>query len=230
MPSNLGIIASSASSVSTLTTPVHLGTGSGNVNSTSIATGTLTPSSNALLLVAFRWAGDRTAQTPTITTTLSNVGTWTATSGVYAGSTDGGTIWLAYAQITGAPGTGTITATIGDSAAGRIILATEITGHNTTTPIRQTKLGTAQTFAGAGTYTITPDSTPLTTSTLFGALTSTLTVAPGSGSTELFELFVASGARVLQTQYDPHPPAANMAWDLNAAGTVAGIIYEIASA
>lgn len=127
-----------------------------------------TPANGDLLIVAMNIdfdVGTFHVQ-PTITTTLSNVGTWSfkeADNGLASGNY----LLFAYAKITGTPGTGTLTFAFGTGNGRDNFLAKiyTVTGYNTTTPVATNIAtgtgGSTSATAAAGTFGSTPASDSL---------------------------------------------------------------------
>jgi hypothetical protein len=125
----------------------------------SLATGSVSPASDCLLIVAGN-DDSGVGETFTMSTTLANVGTWTVIPLNYTGVDFA---YIAYAKVTGAPGSGTVTTTFTQGPDSAQFQLFSVTGHNTTTPVQQNK--TASGTADPATITLT--STPAATSEVF---------------------------------------------------------------
>lgn len=152
----------------------------------SLATGSVSPPSNCLLVVGgCEDSGPGT--TITMSTTLSNVGAWTVVKTANYGSND--SAWVAYAKVTGAPGSGTVTTTYGvnltDDTVFRLFY---YTGHDTVTPVKQSKSAVGV----AATASVTLDNTPAPASGVF-ATTGQVHFATGGSKT-----MVPSGTEISQ--------------------------------
>jgi hypothetical protein len=120
--------------------PTQLATATGSATATSIATGSVSPASNSLLVASVRRV---TGGTLAMQTTLANVGSWTISS---PASTAASQLWIAWAVITGAPGSGTVTADWGaDSQAARSIHLIQVTKAGTPGSVTNGTVSTAGT-------------------------------------------------------------------------------------
>jgi hypothetical protein len=151
----------------------------------SLATGSVSPASDCLLIVAGN-DDSGVGETFTMSTTLANVGTWTVIPLNYTGVDFA---YIAYAKVTGAPGSGTVTTTYTQGPDSAQFQLFSVTGHNTTTPVQQNK--TASGTADPATITLT--STPAATSEVF-ALT-----ARFFGSTGGSKAMTPSGTEIGQS-------------------------------
>jgi len=126
-------------SVPPVVTHLSAGDAVDNASGSDLTSGSVTPDSNSYLVVCCRGNGSIAGRTHTFTTSgLSGVGSWTV-SAVYSGSSGVGAIIVARAQITGSPGSGTVNWNVsGATVAGRAITIHQVTGHNTSSPERQT--------------------------------------------------------------------------------------------
>jgi hypothetical protein len=169
-----------------LLTSLALASSQDSVGVSSLATGSVSPPSDCLLVVA--GCQDSGAGTGiTMSTTLANVGAWTVvTTADYATSDK---TWIAYAKVTGAPGSGTVTASFSTNLVDAVVFRLfYITGHNTTTPVPQSKTNTGT----AATATVTLTSTPAATSQVF-AVTGQI-----HGTTAGSQAMVPSGTEINQ--------------------------------
>ena len=134
---------------------------------------------------------------------------------------------LAWALVTGAPGTGTVTVSWAGAGSNSAIQVIEITGHNTTAPVAQSKVGT-----GSNPFTsLSLTSTPASTSTVIGALAAQTTNAPTAGSlfTSL-QVDTMTTTRRLATEYDAASAGTTVDWGNTSGGTGIGAAIEIAEA
>lgn len=180
-----------------------LGSNTGATGSTSLASPSVSPSSNALLVAAYR---TRFAVASfTVSTTLSNVGTWTVVN-------DATNLCIIYAKVTGAPGTGTVTVTHANQSDRHIHLG-EFLGYDTSNPVPQFKVGSAST--SGTTYTASFASTPASTSAVFAALhangMTSAAATPGAAFTEVFDTATTT-TRIMETEYDIGSPAISFDW------------------
>lgn len=212
-----------------LSTPSNLAGVTDNNNTTTVVTGTIGPSSGSLLIISTGYVSGVNTTLSSVTTTLSNVGTWTivqATNNWQASPARYTTGAIAYAMVTGAPGTGTITATFGSATRGKVLRVAEVTGHNTTTPVAQSKTNTGT----SDTLTVTLDSTPNSANMVFAAVidVGAGTITPGNGFTEIGETTLDSTLdTTIETEYDYQSADTTADWTtLGAVGNV-GVAIEI---
>lgn len=207
-----------------LSTPTLLNASSPGGTVASVTSGSITPSTNALLVVLARCAGDESASIAVTSTTLSNVGSWTNLR-VYSGSAAVGTLLVAYAKVTGSAGTGTVTASWAAGHSRPAIQVVEITGYNTTTPVAQSKIGTPTNGSTSESF----GSTPAATSTVIGGLVTTQIAAPtaGSGFT-LIQNTLATDAYVSSEYQAGNATTVNWTYDATQPGVSIGI--EVAAA
>lgn len=162
-----------ALSTPTLLATTPLRTAAGTL--ASAASASVSPSSNALLIVCVGHGAGASNTLSSISTTLSNVGSWTI-----AAQFNGlvGSVYevaaIAWAQVTGAPGTGTITANFtGGSGYTATVAVLEIATGYHTTPTGVTGTNSAATGPD---FTVTAGGSPAAASTVVGFLTS---IIPG---------------------------------------------------
>jgi hypothetical protein len=169
-----------------LLTSLALASSQDSVGVSSLATGSVSPPSDCLLVVA--GCQDSGAGTGiTMSTTLANVGAWTVVATADYATND--KTWIAYAKVTGAPGSGTVTASFSTNLVDAVVYRLfYITGHNTTTPVPQSKTNTGT----AATATVTLTSTPAATSQVF-AVTGQI-----HGTTAGSQAMVPSGTEINQ--------------------------------
>lgn len=215
--------------------PVLLDSVGQDTDATSLTTTTISPSSNALLIAVITTIrGGGSCTHDSVVTTLSGV-TFTKQDDLESTTAFYNRISIWTAQVGSSPGSGTVTGSW-SLASNRCCFAVyEITGHNTASPITQTKSGASVGY----TLSLTLDSTPDTSACVFGAVlcqTNGATVSPGSNYTE--EAEYSSGAslpkNVSEGQYDVTPTSTTVDWsfsidDSNLKDRV-GIAIEIAAA
>lgn len=146
-------------------TPTELGTGSSNSTASSIATSSLSPSANALVVaVAF----SRGATAFSAFSSAFSTGGWTTLGGDTSYGSNDVKCLIGWAITTGSPGTGAVTATWGAGVNSPRVGVYEVaTGYDATTPIAQFKnAGTATTVTTDSDFTGTFDSAPASTSVL----------------------------------------------------------------
>lgn len=213
-----------------LSTPALLATGTLATNGTSVVSASSSPSDNALLVVAVSTISSSTPGTFAISTTLSNVGTWTQITVVSAlNATRQIRTSIFYAQVTGDPGTGTVTATFTTAARGAIAVHEVASGYNTTTPIRQSNSNTGTT----STLAVTLSSSPLSDSTTLGAVgghDNSDGTTPGANFTELADVTAGASEHLgMETEYDATSPTTTVDWSALGTSNNAGIGVEIAA-
>lgn len=189
-----------------LSDPGTSSSATGTTNAASIVSPSISPSSDALIVASFSASRIGAASTsPTGSSTLTGIGTFTAVTVSSSVGGIGSLQGFVYALITGAPGSGTVTAGWTTDSLLRAIQVYEFTGYDTTTPIRQSKTATG---TGA-TISATLDSTPLSDSCVVGAVrnrraTTGADPVPGSGFTQHDQDEAGTGAAfcVLMTMFD----------------------------
>lgn len=195
-----------APTVSLLTTAL------GSTAGTTVVSPSISPSSNALIVVAFAMAVTTTTDinSASISSTLSNLGSWTVVRMTNTGSPVLASL-VAYAKVTGAPGTGTVTVTT-SSLSRRVLHVIEVLGASASAPVAQSKTGSTTT-----TMTVTLDAKPNGNHTILSATSvrspaTDPVVDETSGYTELAETrSVGTSPTALQTQYDRTLPAQSLA-------------------
>lgn len=207
-----------------LSTPTQLDAKSDSATASTIVSNSVSPSSNTLLLVAGA-TRDASVASASISTTLSNVGTWTVLTRDGPGASYGSLV-LGYAVVTGAPGSGTVTVNFGVSCTRHSIVVAEIaSGYSTSSPVVQNKNGTSS----ASTLSLTLDSTPISNSTVFAAVASrgATAITPGSNFTELSEIGTGSGNPAIEVEYDANSATTTVDWSTLGTAGNAGIGIEI---
>lgn len=201
--------------------------------SPSIASGTVAPSANALLVVAAGIGiGTNNSGTPSsIADTLSGGSlTWTKYELGRIDSSLGHVCAIFVAKCGATPGTGVITTTFNFTGNRRAQTVCQVaSGFNTTTPVAQSK-----TNGGiASTLVVTLDSTPATDSLVFAAVASRQAshpnIAPGSGFTELQDDAVSTNFWV-EIMYDQDNADATADWTNTGTGGNCGVAIEISAA
>jgi hypothetical protein len=197
-------------------------------NAAALASNAITPASNTLLVVVIKTSNDTTAEL-NMTTTLANVGAWTIVA-KYSGGAPQGTIAIAYAVVTGSPGTGTITANWTTLSNSNLMHVMSLTGFEAT-PVVQSKLGTPATVS-ASSYSLTLDRLPIATSCVIGALVWGATpgdITPGANFTEVADQ--SSTTIRVESEYDRTNATTTVDWSVGASNTGrrVGIAIEVAS-
>lgn len=204
-----------------------------------LTTGSLSPSSDSLLFVFGGIDADNTGTpTITITSTLANVGAWAVHLRQTSSPATSTYHFFAYALVTGAPGTGTITATF-TVQTGDLVMMTPgwLTGQDLATPVPQAVVSASGT---GSTATATLGSTPATTSMVLGAIqrftsvNAAATITPGTGFTEAAQQFAWHSTygfgleSEVQYKNGSSPPAAVTATALGTIDAWTAIAVEIA--
>ena len=194
-----------------LSTPVSLNsTGYTNTaDDSSYNLGSVTVTAGALVLIAIENSRGSAVSAPTGVTL--NGAACTKIAEQKAGSGPGDTRIVSWWRIEGGT-TGNVIATYGGAApvqSGFVAGVVEITGHDTTTPIRQFKVASG---AAANAVTLTFDSPPLSDSCVFTAACFALNTAVTHDTdfTELFDLGHASPVQRLHVAYDLNPAASDV--------------------
>lgn len=216
----------------TIATPTVLDNVTQTTTSPSIASGTVAPSANALLIVAAGIGiGTNNGGTPaSIGDTLSGGSlTWTKYELGRIDSSLGIVIAVFVAKCGATPGTGVITSTFNFTGNRRAQTVCQSASGFNTTPVAQSKTngGTANTLV------VTFDSTPATDSLVFAAIASRQAshpnIAPGTGFTELQDDAVSTNFW-LEIMYDQDNADATADWTNTGTGQNVGIAIEIAAA
>jgi len=195
----------------------------------------ISPSANALVIIVHCvLASSGSGWTDSVSDSFgANLGDWTSI-GVEIDGAATVHMWLHYAQCGATPGSGTVS--VDPSAGGRqIMFVLELTGHNTTSPVTQSKTYTSD--ATPTSPEITLDSSPASGSLVLGAIgggvgTTSSGATSGTGFTELADKRVATvGVTSCAVQYDNGGADTTCDWSLSNYGqTITGIALEIAAA
>ena len=202
-----------------------------NTTASTITSGTVSPTANALVICgsAYRGGTQRTAQTPS--TTATGMGTITLIINE-AGDNSGGTkvgagSW--YSQATASPSSGTFTATWGGTSNQQMIWVMQCTGHDTSSPIGSSN-STALDGSG-GTNIATTITTPATDSMIVATAIVASTASGLSatdGCTELIDANVTTTFPLLYVQYkNGTPPSTVTRTNLTSNTIRSQIMFEI---
>lgn len=214
-----------------LSTPSLLDTATQGSGS-SLTSGTVSPSANALVLVFFSSSGGVQRTLSSVSSTFSIDGSWVTEQEVDmdAIGSDQGTFVLAYAQTGASPGSGTVTVELSGNQGRSALHVIELTGHNTTTPISQSANGSAT----SGSVSATLSSSPASSSTVIGVGTGADAdgIAPDAAFTEIADVGAYSTYTLrLASAYDEASPVDTVTWDnFSLAGNRYAIIAEVAEA
>lgn len=214
-----------------LGTPTHLDAVSAANSQSSLASNSVSPSANALLLVSVGAGGSSADDfTFSIADTLAGTGSWTQVSLIATAAT-GRTYRLAvfYARAGSTPGSGTVTVTASSAQLRWAMRTAEVTG--------QAETPGAQSKTGSGTDTslsLTLDATPAADAMVFGAVVSVADsdgITPGTNYTELGETDSGSSNNArLQTQYDLDDATTTCDWSGLNTSVNLGVAIEIVPA
>ena len=175
----------------------------------------ISPSANALLIIVHCvLASSGSGWTDAVSDSFgANLGDWSSV-GVEIDGAATVHMWIHYAQCSGTPGSGTVTV---DPSGGtqQIMFVLELTGHNTTSPVAQSK--TYSSDATPTSPTITLDDSPASGSLVLGAIgggigTTSSGATSGSGFTELADTRVSSDAspNSLEITLDSSPASGSL--------------------
>lgn len=213
-----------------ISTPTVLDTVSAATSSATIASATLSPAANALLIVfAEATASNAATRLPaSIADTFSPNLSWTKYEAEHVGASRTATA-VAWVAKTGAtPGSGVVTVTIAAACDRRTLHSVEVaSGYNTTTPVKQSKVG----GGASATLVLTLDATPDTDSLVLaaGAARNVTVITQDGDYTELAET-AASTNHVGQVQYDAASADTTVQWADGGTAANAGVALEIDAA
>lgn len=213
-----------------ISTPTVLNTVSQTTSSATITSGTLSPASNALLVVSLEATGASAATRlpASISDTFIPGPTWTKYEAEHVGASRSATLVLWVAKLGATPVVGTVTATLTVATDRRSLHSIEVaSGYNTTTPVKQSKAdgGTATTLVL--TLNATPDSNSLVLAAMTARNVTVVTNDPDY--TELIETTTSTN-QVGQVQYDLTPTDTTVQWADAGTAANAGVAIEIDAA
>lgn len=178
---------------------------------TTITSGAFTPAANSLIVVMYVGLAFSTTWTVTASSTHAGIGTWSYVDAHIIAFTDYRMrCTIAYAQVGGSPGSGTVSMAreAGEIDFGAAMSIEEISGHNTTTPVRQSD---TETGAGVTTLTTTLTSTPRADSIVYAQAGDLFgTIGDPSGYTLLDALAV--GDLSCHNVYDTASASQSQVW------------------
>ncbi|MDQ3159016.1 MAG: hypothetical protein M3P98_02690 [bacterium] len=191
-----------------LGTPTSLTTGNSAVTEQSIATASISPTANALVIMCF---GVRTAVDlvgVSITDSFAGgLGAWTTIPLTFNNSGTRCSCIFGYALAGATPGSGTITTSWGADSANKGWIVSEITGTDMTTPVNQYNTNTG----ANSTLTVNLANMPKSDSVVLGLLGSRdPSITPGASYIELAEDGTASYHA--QVEYDTTPTSVTVNW------------------
>lgn len=199
-----------------LGTPSLLDTASSTTSSTTVTSGSVSPTAGNLLVVVVGAIGNSAVDAVnSVTTTCS--GSWTLTEKIDYSAANGtpvARVAIYTATVPASPGSGTFTATFAGAEARKTIAVIEISGHDTSSPIGATATGSDT----GTTLSITLDASPAADSCVIGATveydnTANTSIEPGSGFNELADFGVgASPDAQTQVEYDSTPLGTTVNW------------------
>lgn len=214
--------------------PTLLNTNTDTATNATIASGSISPAGNALLIAIIATGNTAGTFTPTSMADALSGGslTWNKISELGATSVQSWVI-AAFWAVTGAtPGSGVVTGTFAANGVRDVIHILQVaSGFNPTTPIVQFKTGaTVDNF-----LTVTLDATPDTGNLVIGGVASrgdTAGIIVGTTFTELADTLTTGGANAtaMQSQFDNASPPAGCDWTGLGVTNNVGIAFEIAAA
>ena len=204
-------------------------------NAATLTTGSISPAANSMVLFVLASKSNVSAHIWTYTSdTFGDTLTVTKVAEFQEADAVDATITIFRVQFDASPGSGTITFTSrndGDTAdvnaPRRVLQSIEVTGHDSSSPITQSKSGTGDT-------SVVMDSSFGSGGAAFGAINSWNEaggITPGTDFTEIYDQQYGSGGNNtnLQTQYDLTPADTTIDWsDINQLEIMIGL--EIAEA
>lgn len=211
--------------------PTSLAEATSTSNSDNIVSPTVSPDDDALLEVDFGSivSGGAGITVVSISTTLSNVGSWTIVQETITGGTpERDNIGCkAYAQITGSPGSGTITITLSGKSRHKLAQVAQVTGHDTSDPVAQTKTNSNE----STTITVTFDNAISDAENLVTCMVhdyGNITVPTEGGDfTPLEDTTIdASNDSVLANEYDDDDADTTSDWSGLSGGSAVAIAFE----
>lgn len=223
-----------------LSTPTALdqkfGTAVGTL--TNVVSNSVSPSSDSLLLACIGFLGGADNTVSSMATTLSNVGSW-STAVAFHGAVGAGFLntTIMWAKVTGAPGTGTVTANFtGGTGYAASISVIEFASGYATSPIG----ATGSNSSNAANITVTLSGSPDAASTVLGFMFSESANnvdtdwTPFTGYTELqdaFNWFAAiGGAQEIETEYKAGSAGSTIDFTRIATALLAAVAVEILEA
>lgn len=218
----------------TVDNPTLLDTTTSSSNLSSLATASISPSANALLIVVIglRLASDVTPNLAisSIVSTLSGLSAWNWVETVHeSGGPNEYLAAIAWATCGPSPGSGTITITPNNTLNRWNIHTYEVAGgYDTSTPIAQSKTNTG----AASSLSVVFDSAPASDSLVVGGIVDRngTGITPGSGYTEGAETTVGSGpSAMLQSQYKNGSATDTVSWSTLFGLSSAAAAIEIAA-
>lgn len=191
----------------------------GTTSANSIATGSLSPTGNALLVVFLgaRSGVTTTMSSPAVADTFTGTGAWSVHQLAQTGGASHSThLYVATAQAGSSPGTGTITASwslSSGSTTRRVLAPLEVTGFNTAAPVTQSNKN-----SGTGaTLTVTLSGSPVSTSLVLGAVASVNASGADPSSVDFTELSDTSAGAApeltLEIMYDSADADTTAEWE-----------------
>lgn len=215
-----------------LSSASNVGTATSTANTTTVTTGTLSPTANALLIVTNAGRHNASMTISSVTDTFTGTGSWTLYQAeLFDGSRYVRTL-VAVAQAGSSPGSGTVTVTYSANVARKAIALDEVTGHDTSTPVVQNNSN-----SGTGaTLTVTQSGTPASTSLMWGGIgdadAGATTGVADANYTENFDIDSGGGGTqiTLQGMYDLVSADTTTDWDSLASINNVGVAIEIAEA
>lgn len=212
-----------------ISTPSLLDTQSASTTANNIASGTLSPTANGMLIIEVHFAAATvgTKLPFSISDTFSPNLSWTKVEDEHRDTVNNNTTSVAifYAKVGATPGSGVVTVTANANTNRRTIHSSEVaSGFNGTTPVKQSKTNNA----GASPLTITFDSTPDSDSLVLAAVAvrGVTTITKDADFTQLV-LTSAGSNHCGEVVYDADPTDTTVGWSSGSACILAGAAIEI---
>lgn len=216
-----------------ISTPTVLNQRGETTTATTIASASVSPAANALLIVVAGGTHNAGSTQPVAITDALSGGslTWTDVEHTINNVLNSANVAIAWAICGATPGSGVITATWFLAHARRSLFVIEVaSGFHMTTPVAQSKVN-GQT--GGTTLTITLDSTPAAGSLIIGGVehrqSAVTTATPGTGFTGFTQQNAGTGTG-LHVQYDLENADTTVDWTDLSNVAAAGAAIEIAEA
>ena len=203
-------------------TPTEVAFAVDSGSTTSVTTGSFSPSPNSILLV---FSSTNDLADVTVSDTLTGTSAW---SSVYEAELNSGGIShisMRWALTGAAPGTGTVTTSCAASCRWSTSVV-EVTGLDTTTPIVQSATNTGV----SSVLTVTLGGAPAAKNLLIAALSSRdLTPTVDTGYTEFVDRETGGSNKILNLAHNLSPSATNHQWTtLSSFWTNSGLLVEFA--
>lgn len=203
------------------------------VNDNNIASGSISPSANVLLVAKIYFFDSGNNGFTGVSDTLSGGSlTWTQRAAYVSNLSSYAGCAIYTAQAGATPGTGVVTATFTTTGPRKVIFIEEVATHDADAPVTQGKTN----YGNANTLTITFDSAPASDSLILAAVVSAMAsggnIGPGSGFSELAEVNTAAGVADIsgESMYDADNADTTVDWTSLGTTNNVGAAIEIKAA